>query len=196
MLRSEFEILTGIYVDEEMMDVINEQYIEMELDKHVFCEAYKSNMNGLAQIIQREANRRQFEKMDDINKAIKELNDKISGLKAELEKEQEWKPYGKNSAMNAVDYTRLLHGYQPMGKAAAARLVAEEFGFKEECVHVMDQVPVYKQDRHGEIKAFGCEDRPPVYASTDWNYVRFDVVTKGQTFSYEMVNGDLEPYEQ
>ena len=96
MLRSEFEILTGIYVDEEMMDVINERYIEMELDKHVFCEAYKSNMNGLAQIIQREANRRQFEKMGDINKAIKaikELNDKISGLKAELEKEQEWKPY-------------------------------------------------------------------------------------------------------
>ena len=196
MLRSEFEILTGIYVDEEMMDVINERYMEMELDKHVFCEAYKSNMNGLAQIIQREANRRQFEKMDDINKAIKELNDKISGLKAELEKEQEWKPYGKNSAMNAVDYTRLLHGYQPMGKAAAARLVAEEFGFKEECVHVMDQVPVYKQDRHGVIRKFGSEERPPVYASTDWNYVRFDVIVKGQTFSYEMVNGDLEPYEQ
>ena len=74
--------------------------------------------------------------------------------------------------------------------------VAEEYGFKEECVHVMDQVPVYKQNRHGEIKAFGCEDRQPVYASTDWNYVRFDVIVKGQTFSYEMVNGDLEPYEQ
>lgn len=196
MLRSEFEILTGIYVDEEMMDVINERYIEMELDKHVFCEAYKSNMNGLAQIIQREANRRQFEKMDDINKAIKELNDQISNLKAELEEDQEWEPYGKNSAMNAVDYTRLLHGCRPMEKEAAAELVADEFGFKKECVYVLDKIPVYKKNRHGQIKAFGCEDRKPVYASTDWNYVRFDVIVKGQTFSYEMVNGDLEPYEQ
>lgn len=196
MLRSEFEILTGIYVDEEMMDVINERYIEMELDKHVFCEAYKSNMNGLAQIIQREANRRQFEKMGGINKDFGVLHKTIEDLKDKLEKELEWKPYGKNSAMNAVEYTRLLHGYQPMGKEAAAELVANTFGFQKECVYVLDKVPVYKQNRHGEIKAFGCEDRPPVYASTDWNYVRFDVIVKGQTFSYEMVNGDLEPYEQ
>ena len=60
----------------------------------------------------------------------------------------------------------------------------------------MDQVPVYKQDRPGVIRKFGSEERPPVYASTDWNYVRFDVIVKGQTFCYEMVNGDLEPYEQ
>ena len=124
------------------------------------------------------------------------LNKTIDDLKEKLEKELEWEPYGKNSAMNAVDYTRLLHGCKPMEKEAAAELVADEFGFKKECVYVLDKVPVYKKNRHGQIKAFGCEDRPPVYASTDWNYIRFDVIVKGQTFSWEMVNGELEPFNQ
>lgn len=196
MLRSEFEILTGIYVDEEMMDVINERYMEIGADKREFCAKYKANECGLAQAIQTETNRRHFLSMEDINREVELLNKTIDDLKEKLEKELEWEPYGKNSAMNAVDYTRLLHGCKPIEKEAAAELVADEFGFKKECVYVLDKVPVYKKNRHGQIKAFGCEDRPPVYASTDWNYIRFDVITKGQTFSWEMVNGELEPYMQ
>ena len=195
MLRSEFEVLTGIYVDDEMMDVINERYMSFEGDKRVFCQAYKSNLNGLAQSIQQETNRRRFKSEADQEDDTKELEDRITELKAELDREKEWQPY-QVSAMNTVDYAKLAaYCRKPLTKEAAAELVASEFGFAKENVVICNELPSFRKDRHGKIEQCGKEDRQPVYDATDYNYIRFNVKAKGTTFFWEMVNGELEAFK-
>lgn len=164
-------------------------------DKRVFCENYKKNKDGLAQNIQQEANRRQFLNREDINHEFKGLQDEISRLKAEFDKEQEWEPY-EACAMNWVDYEALAKSGRRLDAKEAVSLVANEFGFTEDKVILIETIPLYKKNRHGKIQRCGTQERPPVYDATDYNYIRFDVRTAGATYSWEMVNGELEPYMQ
>lgn len=193
MLQSEFEILTGIYVTDDMYKFIEGAYMQLKLDKSVFCERYKNNKDGLAQVIQQEANRRKLLNDEEVLNENCRLHDKIKRLEAELDKEQEWEPY-QISAMNAVDYEKLRRYDKPMSKEAAAEKIAEEFGFAKERIKVLDTIPIYKKNRHGQIKEVGTEERTPIYDASDYNYIRFDVCTRGSTFRYEMVNGELEMY--
>lgn len=195
MLRSEFEILTGIYVDEEMMVVINDRYNAFEGDKREFCKAYKENLNGLAQSIQMEANRRMLQKYEDSVEHNKELLKQISELREKLDKELEWEPH-QMSAMNDADYEKLKQCGRLMTKEDAKGYIAMEFGFQKERIVVYDTIPVYRKNRHGAIKKFSEQYRQPVIGATDYNYVRFDVVTGGNEFFYEMVNGELKQWSE
>lgn len=56
MMIQEFEKLTGIYPTADLYAVIEAAYMEFDGDKTAFCKAYKSNKNGIAEKIQREAN--------------------------------------------------------------------------------------------------------------------------------------------
>lgn len=48
MLLEEFEKRTNIFVPGEYFDVIHQFYIDTEMDKDQFCEAYKNNTDNLA----------------------------------------------------------------------------------------------------------------------------------------------------
>ena len=43
MLMEEFEERTGFHVPGEFFDVIHEVYMETDMDKDKFCNAYKKN---------------------------------------------------------------------------------------------------------------------------------------------------------
>ena len=104
MLLEEFEKRTNIFVPGEYFDVIHQFYMDTEMDKDQFCEAYKNNTDNLAVKIKmayvekrtREqvavCHRLEAEEKKWQNTVI-ELRSEISLLTRRLEREQEWKPY-------------------------------------------------------------------------------------------------------
>ncbi len=100
MLLEEFERLTNIYPTPDLYTAIESAYTEFDGDKKAFCKAYQKNEDGIAERVQRRATRAHFGAVhayaNDIacrNTEIENLRQEMERLKAELEKEQEWKPY-------------------------------------------------------------------------------------------------------
>ncbi|MBQ9257472.1 MAG: hypothetical protein IJ181_10190 [Acidaminococcaceae bacterium] len=203
MLRSEFEILTGIYVTDDLYSCIEEVYMESKEDKRVFCEKYKQNSDGLAQVIQQNAcrrimqNEKSHQKEIDTQIAIANgLQKEVDRLSKELEKEQGWEPY-ENSAMDDKRYEALAKVGRKMSDEEAQELIADEFGFQKDRILVLHNIGVFQQSqKKNRIRKMNAKARNPVYESTDWNYVRFNVRTKGLTWMYEMVNGDLKQWSE
>lgn len=125
---------------------------------------------------------------------ITELKKEVAELKAALEKEEEWK-VSENSGtqMSQDDYLALERCGDVMTEDKAAEWVAEEFGFKPEAVKIKTKVGTYEVNRHRRVRNGETYERKPIYCSTDWNYVRFNV-TGNVTWQYEAVNGELHPY--
>ncbi|MBR1660932.1 MAG: hypothetical protein IJ694_01485, partial [Acidaminococcaceae bacterium] len=143
MLRSEFEILTGIYVTDDLYSCIEEVYMESKEDKRVFCEKYKQNSDGLAQVIQQNAcrrimqNEKSHQKEIDTQIAIANgLQKEVDRLSKELEKEQGWEPY-ENSAMDDKRYEALAKVGRKMSDEEAQELIADEFGFQKDRILVL-----------------------------------------------------------
>ena len=125
---------------------------------------------------------------------IKELKEEVAKLKAALEKEEEWKVSENcGTKMSQEEYLALERCGDIMTDDKAAEWVAEEFGFKPEAVKVKTKAQTYEANRHRRLRDGETYERKPMYCSTDWNYVRFDV-TGNITWQYEVVNGELYPY--
>ena len=75
-------------------------------------------------------------------------------------------------------------------KFDAVKFVANEWRFQEEYIRIVKTVHTYEKNRHGVLRVKDTYEREPFYASTDWNYVRFDV----NDMQYEVVNGELYFY--
>lgn len=73
----------------------------------------------------------------------------------------------------------------------AMNLIAAEFGFNPSWIKIIHEVDIEEINRHGSIRRTGEKlDRRPVYCSTDYYYIRFDV--RGR--SYEAWIDDLRQY--
>lgn len=126
----------------------------------------------------------------------------IKRLGKELDRELEWKPSetaGTN--MSQERYEELLasctgHNGDPhiMSENEARQLVSEEFGFNPERVKIITTVHTYEVNKHHQLRKAATLTRQPLYDATDWNYVRFNVQGVSCTWTYEMVNGELETY--
>lgn len=203
MLRSEFEILTGIYVTDDLYGCIEDAYMEKDEDKRVFCEKYKNNEDGLAQRIQQEATKRILKNetahRNEVAAQIeiaKGLQKEVQRLSKELEEEQGWKKF-ENSDMDDNRYAALAKSGRKLDDEEAIKEISEEFGFKEGCIIILHSIGVFqKSDKKNLIRKTGAKERHPLYASTDWNYVRFNVRSAGLTWMYEMVNGNLKPWSE
>lgn len=57
MMKKEFEALTGIFPSDELYKTIEAAYYDFAGDKTAFCKAYKANKGGIAERIQREADK-------------------------------------------------------------------------------------------------------------------------------------------
>lgn len=57
MTKREFEQRAGFVTSERMYKVIENMYMDLNMNKDAFCEAYKTDADGLATKIQREADK-------------------------------------------------------------------------------------------------------------------------------------------
>lgn len=193
MMREEFEKLTGFYPTLSMYEVIEARYLAAAEDKTAFCKAFVKNTDGLADSIQREADMKALRERREQVTENEKLKAEIEHLKAQLEREQEWKPYEKVSKMSRDRYEELAEdgNTKHFSATEAALWISSEFGFQTGMIKIVWDIPTYEISRHNYIRKSGKENRAPVYNATDWNYIRFDCAN----WQYEVVNGQLYKYE-
>ena len=196
----EFTERTGFYPTYEHYKFIEKSYMDFDGDKDAFCKAYKANENGLAERIARAADRDFEKKAEAGKKAYARMEERIArqayiinDLQSQLDAELEWTPCkDAGTRMTQRDYVKLREDRftKTMTDEEAANFIAEELGFKAERVKIIRKAETYEVNKHRRMRVAETYEREPLYESTDWNYVRFDVY--GMT--YEYVNGQLMMY--
>ena len=202
MMIEEFEKRTGFYPTLVQYEAIERAYMDFDGDKDAFCKAYKKNADEIAERIQREVNMATLKAQRDQAAELSHRDAEIKRLGKELDRELEWKPSetaGTN--MSQERYEELLasctgHNGDPhiMSENEARQLVSEEFGFNPERIEIITTVHTYEVNKHHQLRKAATLTRQPLYDATDWNYVRFNVQGVSCTWTYEMVNGELETY--
>ena len=198
MMISEFKALTGFYPSWALWAVINRVYDGSNLDKYEWCKAYVENKDGMAGLIAQLADK-EFEErarnheieLKNARGEIAHLLEQLEKTKAQLDRELDWQPakdIGTN--MNEREYQLLANDTAPMSELDAIRRIAQECGFDMVCIKLVQTVETFDKNKYGKCRVSGSYSRLPVWASTDWNYIRFDVCGN----QWEIVNGELMPY--
>ncbi|MBW7573161.1 hypothetical protein [Caproiciproducens faecalis] len=199
MMIQEFESRTGFYPSQDLYSFIEAAYMESNLDKDAFCNAYKQNENGMADAIARKAS---IAKITASDKAEKENVEKISGLekeverlKAQLDREQEWKLYDGDRNVKQDDYERLASSVPNtayyMTDEEAKDWICSEFDFDRDKITILHEIDEYEINRHRQVRKTGRKiDRRPVYCATDYHYIRFNT----SHWYYEVWNDTLCPF--
>ena len=202
MTIKEFTERTGFYPTYEHYKFIEKSYMDFDGDKDAFCKAYKANENGLAEKITREVERFVEEQTelgmhehDAMEERIARQADIINDLQTKLDAELEWTPCkDAGTRMTQRDYVKLREDRftKTMTDEEAANFIAEELGFNAARVKIIHKAETYEVNKHHRMRVAETYDREPLYESTDWNYVRFDV----NGIEYEYINGQLMLYSR
>lgn len=196
MTLSEFINLTGFEPMAAEYAKIEEAYYNFDGDKDTFCRAFVA-ADGEKQVYQARAAEieRLHSKVLELDKTVQrscaEYEKKLAALQAQLDRELEWKPCdGAGTNMSQERYEKLAAAGRAMTDDEAKALIAEECGFSPEKITILHAACAYEVNKHRQMRKPAEYDRPPIYESTDWNYVRFDCAS----FMYELENGDLRFY--
>lgn len=198
MMISEFKALTGFYPSWALWAVINRVYDGSNLDKYEWCKAYVENKDGMAGLIAQLADK-EFEELvrnheielTNAHGEIAHLREQLEKTKAQLDRELDWQPakdIGTN--MSEREYQLLADDNPPMSELDAIRRITQECGFDMACIELVPTVETFDKNKYGKCRVNGSYSRLPVWASTDWNYIRFQVCG----YQWEIVNGELMPY--
>lgn len=198
MLLEEFEKRTNIFVPGEYFDVIHQFYMDTEMDKDQFCEAYKNNTDNLAvKIKMAYVEKRTREQVDVCHRleaeekkwqnTVKELRSEISLLTRKLECEQEWKPYEDVSGRFYENIAN--NGVSPASDEETVRFVSTHFGFDMTKISIKRVKPLYEINRHQQLRQAGVTVRNPYIFASDWNYIYFS----SMGIDYEILNGKIIP---
>lgn len=198
MMKEEFEKLTGLQVGPEVYHLVECVYMNSpQLDKQAFCEQYKGNtgFSNLLNLVEQELVelQRRVEETDAVmSRELVSKDAQIKSLEEKLNKELEWKlaeNTGTNLPQEEYEKVEMIIA-ETSPEFDAVKFVADEWRFQEEYIRIVKTVHTYEKKRHGVLRVKDTYEREPFYASTDWNYVRFDV----NDMHYEVVNGELYFY--
>lgn len=198
MQMQEFVELTGFDPTQEEYISIEEEYMSSGIDKRDFCQRFVERGEP-ARLYKRRGKRieelgRKLTQMEKEHEAgVAQLLARVAQLKEELDRELGWKPaenVGTN--MSQEEYEELVKCGEELNIVKATEIVCREFGFDRCRVVVNGEAVTYEVNKYGCLRVKDELMRPPVYSSTDWNYIRFDCAG----IMYEMVNGGLERYEE
>lgn len=188
MTIREFEVLTGFHPSLALYDVIEQDYNSSQLDKYEYCEQYKADKGGMAERPARIADKLAWEQNDEADKRIAQLLKQLEEVKEQLNNELDWQPakdIGTN--MSEREYQLLADDTPPMSELDAIRRITQECGFDMACIELVPTVETFDKNKYGKCRVSGSYSRLPVWASTDWNYIRFQVCGN----QWEIVNGEL-----
>lgn len=196
MMIQEFEKLTGIEVTTEEYAEIEQMYYEFDGDKQAFCKKFVKD-NGMVTVlrkmlkVEKEDHRGAELELAQVRKDYDNYsNDMVKAmekLKAQLEKEQEWKPWVPADAVPQNDYDHLKSSGREMSDAEAIEWIAGEWGFSTDKIRINRKMKQYEVNRHNQLRTIGELERDPYYDATDWYYVFFTVCG----MEYEAHNGRL-----
>ena len=202
MTIKEFTERTGFYPTYEHYKFIENAYMESDGGKDAFCESYKNNTDGIAERIARAADRDFETKAEAGKQAYARMEERIArqagiinDLQAQLDAELEWTPCkDAGTRMTQRDYVKLREDKftKTMTDEEAANFIAEELGFNAARVKIIHKAETYEVNKHRRMRVAETYEREPLYESTDWNYVRFDVYS----MAYEYINGQLTLYSR
>ena len=168
----------------------------LEIAEENIQNDFACSMKNRAELAERElkdTSSRLSGKINELQNTIEHLQIEKKGLQAvntrllkELEKEEEWRDYGRCPVERYEELSRsaLLRF---LNDAECKKLLFRFYGFAEEKIAIIRDVPIRQINRHGRIRTTCTEIRKPIYASTDWNYIRFSVCG----LEYELYNGNL-----
>lgn len=192
MMMNEFTERTGIEPTAEEYAVIEEMYYTFNGDKNAFCKDFlkKNKMieaqRKVAEDLQIRLNQ-MHETMDAAYAEIGRANKLIARIQAELEREQEWKPWTNRDAVKQEDYDHLRKAGRELSDDEAKDWIASEWGFDRSKINICRKMKTFEVNRHSRLRQVGEVDRAPYYDATDWYYVFFKVCG----MEYEAYNGSL-----
>ena len=201
MMLSEFVERTGFEPMPAEYAKIEEAYCGFNGDKDAFCAAFVSG-DGEKKIYQARAaeidrlNGRILEMDKAAKKDGEEYERRLAFFQAELDKEQEWKPYEDTHNVTQEQYADLAESVpggaaRYMTDAEALDWICSEFGFDRSKVTILHEIDEYEVNRHHRLRRTGKKiDRRPVYCATDYHYIRFNV---GRNW-WECWNGQIRPF--
>ena len=195
MMMQEFIDRTGFTPTFEEYKAIEERYYAFDGDKDAFCKAFDPQ-----EIIDRRAGKISelesslAEERKAAGKREAELRQQIGKLRAELDKELEWKPCkNMGTTVSQEDYLHLAKGHKPMTDEEAKDLICGEFGFDRAKIEIVREVSTYEVNKHSYMRKAETFQREPYYEATDWFYVRFNI--EGYTtWQWEADGLNLNPY--
>lgn len=80
---------------------------------------------------------------------------------------------------------------EPISEDKAKEIIYTEFGFDKSLIQLVNDVASYEKNINThQLRVAEKYNRVPMYISTDYNYIRFDV----RGWQYEMINGELVSY--
>lgn len=192
MMMSEFTERTGFEPTAEEYAEIEEAYYSFDGNKDAFCKHWKDTV-GVEGICKARAEKitqlrsTMVETEKELMQAIAEKDGLITRLKADLEREQEWKPWTPERAVSQKDYDHLRSSGHEMTDDEAKEWIFQEFGFALQAIRIHRLMNVQEINRHHQLRKVGEIDRTPYYDATDWYYVFFSV----RGIEYEAYNGSL-----
>lgn len=107
MLLQEFSDRTGFYPSADLYQVIEQHYLEPELDKDEFCKRYRENNAGLAEKIQIETDITTRKKTERIECERAKTREQLKRTERRLEQKLEWKPYSDPDMITEEEYTKM-----------------------------------------------------------------------------------------
>lgn len=202
MMYHEFLDRTGINVTlGEYEEVIEQMYYDFDGNKDEFCKDFvdKNRMQEvfdmrLTKIEKLRSALLEIEK--SYSSECKKLENEVESLKAQLEKEQEWKPYEMHENVPQSDYEKLAASADGncahyMTDEEAIQWICDEFDFDPAKVTIVHEIDEWEINRHNQLRKTGNKiDRRPVYCATDYHYIRFNT----SRWYYEVWNDTLRPY--
>lgn len=132
------------------------------------------------------------EEVKELNKTVAELKEQVRKLEADLEKEMEWKPFEDEHNIPQERYENLANNSftKELTDEEAKDIISKEFGFDTAKIRICRSVSKTEINRHRYLRKVGEYERKPLYAASDWNYIRFDVAG----WCYEMYGSQLSQF--
>ncbi len=192
MMIQEFTQLTGIDPTTEEYAIIEELYYNFDGDKRAFCKDFMEKK--MMDDVRKQIISNLHEELSQVYNKIRQQARENAILKAQLEREQEWKPYENDHNVKQADYEKLAAaGARELTDEEAKDMIANEFGFDRSKIVIVHEVVKEEINRHRQIRRVGTIPRKALFEAWDWNYIVFNI--KGNcTMGYEMHNGELQMY--
>ena len=189
MMQKEFEELTGVIVSNSEYASIEKEYMSCEDEKRIFCKKWVKN-GGAAMLA-----KNRLAEIERLNAQVLALKNEASALREKLDKVQKWNLV-VDSKKTQTEYEEIERDASSgigrfLTNEEAIQIIADETGFDKDKIIIRHSVSAYEVSNSGETRNTKQIPREPIYVSSDYMYIRFDVKCGAWLDEYEYIDDDF-----